>query len=202
MLVHSILFFVLGVAAVAFFITLLTPLIWRRMLFLAKKNIKNQGAFSSDQIKMKENFLKAQHTVEMARASERCALLESLVDEQKIKLDKTKEQLERIHKIEKKMQALQHQISSYNDIIFNGHQITVDLRKEQRKNNQEVDDCLMSIKGVHIHIAEYEEKIIGLKRKIQILVEKYLNLESKLPVSSDAMKNEYNSSSQHQNLSF
>ncbi len=66
MFIQSFLFFILGVASTSWLLVLFAPLIWRRAVYFAHKDVSAQIPLSLTEIQANYDFLCAQHAVELA----------------------------------------------------------------------------------------------------------------------------------------
>ena len=167
MLIQSVIFFVLGIAVVAFSIALISPILWKRMLILAKKSLKKEIPYSLEEMKMRENFLKAQHAINIVHEQERYSALEKLFDEQKIKFDATQYQLRRLNQLEQRTQQMEAKIKLYKDMLENERQVIEYLNKQQTKNMEKMEHLTVNEKDARLNIALHEKKMEELKQKIE-----------------------------------
>ena len=146
MLIQSVIFFALGIAVVAFSIALISPILWKRMLILAKKSLKKEIPYSLEEMKMRENFLKAQHAINIVHEQERYSALEKLFDEQKIKFDATQYQLRRLNQLEQRTQQMEAKIKLYKHMLENERQVIEYLNKQQTKNMEKMEHLTVNEK--------------------------------------------------------
>ncbi|AQX27034.1 hypothetical protein [Bartonella sp. Raccoon60] len=93
MFIQSILFFILGIATISWLLVLISPLIWRKVLHFAYKSVSAKIPLSLIEIQANQNFLCAQHAVELARHAQKYDSLQKKYAQLKIQLSLQKEQL-------------------------------------------------------------------------------------------------------------
>ncbi|WP_035009306.1 hypothetical protein [Bartonella vinsonii] len=96
MLIQSFLFFIFGVAFTSWLLVLFAPLIWRRAVHFAHKDISAQIPLSYTEIQANYDFLRAQHAVEQAHNEQKYDCLQKKYAQQKIQLSQVTEQLYRL----------------------------------------------------------------------------------------------------------
>ncbi len=97
MLIQSFLFFILGVASTSWLLVLLSPLIWRKAVHFAHKNVCAQIPLSLTEIQANHDFVRAQHAVELAKNQQKYESLQKKYAQQKIHLSQLKEQLYQLY---------------------------------------------------------------------------------------------------------
>nr|WP_246054715.1 hypothetical protein [Bartonella massiliensis] len=97
MLIQSFLFFILGVASVSWLLMLLSPLIWRKAVHFAHKDICAQIPLSRAEIEANHDFLRAQHAVELAKNQQKYESLQKKYAQQKIQLNQVTNQFYRLY---------------------------------------------------------------------------------------------------------
>ncbi|PIT70710.1 hypothetical protein CEV08_02880 [Bartonella tribocorum] len=97
MLIQSFLFFILGVASTSWLLVLLSPLIWRKAVHFAQKNIYSQIPLSLTEIQANHDFVRAKHAVELAKNQQKYESLQKKYAQQKIHLSQLTEQLYRLY---------------------------------------------------------------------------------------------------------
>ncbi|WP_371923238.1 hypothetical protein [Bartonella sp. B1099] len=97
MLIQSFLFFILGVAATSWLLVLLSPLIWRKAVHFAHKDVCAQIPLSLTEIQASHDFVRAQHAVELAKNQQKYESLQKKYAQQKIYLSQVTEQLYRLY---------------------------------------------------------------------------------------------------------
>ncbi len=93
MLIQSFLFFILGVASISWLLVLLSPLIWRKAVHFAHKDICAQIPLSLTEIQANQDFIRAQHAVELAKNQQKYESLQKKYAQQKMYLSQVTEQL-------------------------------------------------------------------------------------------------------------
>ncbi|GAA4662191.1 hypothetical protein [Bartonella pachyuromydis] len=93
MLIQSLLFFILGVASTAWILVLLAPLIWRKAVYFAHKNVAAQIPSSHTEIQANYDFLCAQYAMKLAYNEQKYEFLQKKYMQQKIQLSQTTEKL-------------------------------------------------------------------------------------------------------------
>ena len=96
MLIQSVLFFILGIAATTLVLILLSPAIWRRALYIARKQIAAEVPLSLTEIEADRDFLRAKQAVELVKRDEKFELLAEKYANEKRQLDHAKEELYRL----------------------------------------------------------------------------------------------------------
>lgn len=97
MLIQSFLFFILGVATTSWLFVLLSPLIWRKAVHFAHKDVCAQLPLSLTEIQANHDFICAQHAVELAKNQQKYESLQKKYAHQKIHLSQVIEQLYRLY---------------------------------------------------------------------------------------------------------
>ncbi|QEE12513.1 chromosome segregation ATPase [Bartonella krasnovii] len=97
MLIQSFLFFILGVASTSWLLVLLSPLIWRKAVHFAHKGICAQIPLSLTEIQANQDFIRAQHAVELAKNQQKYESLQKKYAQQKIHLSQVTEQLYQLY---------------------------------------------------------------------------------------------------------
>ncbi|WP_254474437.1 hypothetical protein [Bartonella sp. B1098] len=97
MLIQSFLFFILGVATTSWLLVLLSPLIWRKAVHFAHKDVCAQLPLSLTEIQASHDFVRAQHAVELAKNQQKYESLQKKYAQQKIHLSQITEQLYRLY---------------------------------------------------------------------------------------------------------
>ncbi|WP_455476421.1 hypothetical protein [Bartonella sp. B17] len=147
MFIQSLLFFILGVACVAWLLVLFAPLIWQRAIHFAYKSVSAQTPSSVTEMQANYDFLCAQHAVELVRNEQKYNTLQKKYDQQKIQLSQTVEQLYRL--------CFPTQCTSYLP-----HKESIAIENEQ--NTLAADNFIMEIKIMRkkiIHYLQHLEKI-------------------------------------------
>ncbi len=93
MLIQSFLFFILGIASTSWLLVLLSPLIWRKAVHFAHRDICAQIPLSLTEIQANQDFIRAQHAVELAKNQQKYESLQKKYAQQKIHLSQVTEQL-------------------------------------------------------------------------------------------------------------
>nr|WP_035451474.1 hypothetical protein [Bartonella birtlesii] len=98
MYVYSIIsFFILGVASTSWLLVLFAPLIWRRAVYFAHKDVSAQIPLSLTEIQANYDFLCAQHAVELAHNEQKYESLQKKYAQQKIRLSQTTKRLYQLY---------------------------------------------------------------------------------------------------------
>ncbi len=97
MLIQSFLFFILGAASTSWLLVLLSPLIWRKAVHFAHKDVCAQIPLSLTEIQANHDFIRAQHAVELAKNQQKYESLQKKYAQQKIHLSQVTEQLYRLY---------------------------------------------------------------------------------------------------------
>ncbi|EJF83060.1 hypothetical protein MCY_01581 [Bartonella rattimassiliensis 15908] len=97
MFIQSFLFFILGVATTSWLLVLLSPLIWRKAVHFAYKDVCAKIPLSLAEIEANHDFLRAQHAVELANNQQKYESLQKKYAQQKIQLSQVTEQLYRLY---------------------------------------------------------------------------------------------------------
>ncbi|PIT69869.1 hypothetical protein CER18_02350 [Bartonella tribocorum] len=97
MLIQSFLFFMLGVASTSWLLILLSPLIWRKAVHFAHKDVCAKIPLSLTEIQANQDFVRAQHAVELAKNQQKYESLQKKYAQQKIHLSQVKEQLYQLY---------------------------------------------------------------------------------------------------------
>lgn len=145
MLIQSILFFILGVAITSWLMVLVAPLIWRRALHFAHKFVSTQIPLSLAEIQANQDFLCAQHAVELVRHEQKYNSLQEKHAQQKIQLSKMKEQF--------------YQLLSHTQRITNPLQTTEETTGESNKNIIAQKTFITEMKAMHEKIALYQQRL-------------------------------------------
>lgn len=97
MFIQSFLFFILGIASISWILVLLSPLIWRKAVHFAYKDICAQIPLSLTEIQANHDFVRAKHAVELAKNQQKYESLQKKYIQQKIQLSQVKEQLYQLY---------------------------------------------------------------------------------------------------------
>ncbi len=97
MLIQSFLFFILGVASTSWLLVLLSPLIWRKAVHFAHKDVCAQIPLSLTEIQANHDFIRAQHAVELVKNQQKYESLQKKYAQQKIHLSQITEQLYQLY---------------------------------------------------------------------------------------------------------
>lgn len=180
MMFEGALFFILGIAFMAFILILIVPFIWRRMLFFTGKIMRSKMPFSIEEVQADKRFLQAQHAVQLARQEERCKLLQKINDEQKLQLHRNTEHLLRLQELEENNNNISEELISYKNNLKDESNKIENVFRAQSVNAKEVKDLYFAEKLVRVDIASYEESIKLMDKKISLLMEKYNQLNKML----------------------
>lgn len=180
MILEGALFFILGIAITVFLFILLAPFIWRRIMFFVGKILRAQTPFSLEEVQADRKFLCAQHAVQLARHEERAKLLQKINDEQKLQLFQNKEHLLKFQELKSDNSNIKQQLINYKTNLANESEKIENVFKAQSKNAKEVKDLYFGEKLVRIDIASYEQNLKLMDKKITLLMQKYMQLNSLL----------------------
>ncbi len=97
MFIQSFLFFILGIASISWILVLLSPLIWRKAVHFAYKDVCAQIPLSLTEIQANHDFVRAKHAVELAKNQQKYESLQKKYIQQKIQLSQVKEQLYQLY---------------------------------------------------------------------------------------------------------
>ncbi|MBB4076501.1 hypothetical protein GGR08_000801 [Bartonella fuyuanensis] len=127
MLIQSFLFFILGVAFTSWLLVLLSPLIWRKAVHFAYKDVCAQLPLSLAEIEANHDFLRAQHAVELANNQQKYESLQNKYAQQKIQLSRITEQFYQL--------CLLRQDTPIKDVIVTKQAITTPNTYKGKKND-------------------------------------------------------------------
>lgn len=144
MLIQSILFFILGVASISWLLVLFAPLIWRKAIHFAHKDVSAQIPLSHTEIEANYDFLCAQHAIELAHNEQKYESLQKKYAQQKIQLGQIIEQLYCF--------CLPSQETSSPS-----HKKTLMIKKKQI--SLATDTFIMEIKAMREKIAHYQKRL-------------------------------------------
>lgn len=181
-MLEGTMFFILGVAVVAFLLILITPFIWRRMLFFARKAVAINSPTSLKQLQKDNEFLKMQHAAQIARQEEKIKLLTQINDEQKIQLAKNREYLEKLEQLTYENKDIKHELVQYKKNIYKDQKDIEQLISNQNINSNQVRELYFSEKLSKVDIASYSQELNKIKHQLDILTKKYLSLADHIQV--------------------
>ncbi|EJF89234.1 hypothetical protein [Bartonella tamiae] len=173
MLIQSVLFFILGISVISLILILLAPVMWRRAVFIARKNLQSELPLSFEDIEHDINALRVYHAKEIARVQKNYdSLLESYTA-QKIAYDEAKEQIY-IYRDKKYQNDLLEDArieAEEVDLItkLDPHQQTVDediqkptekykMPKKKRNKIKNLQNLIERIQALENHLQKYSKK--------------------------------------------
>jgi len=183
LLIQYVLFFILGAAAIAFFMLLLVPIVWRRALYLAHQAIRMEIPLSLDEVEAAHDFARAIHAVEICRYEEQIAVAKSQAMEARLALDMARAKICYLAPFEEEAKTLQQAISQAHE---KHRQLSLDNKAKSLKLkkmaglSQEKKRATAKIKKQKSIIKSLKRQISGLKRQLSHLEKQGEKLEKKL----------------------
>lgn len=181
MLIQSVLFFILGVAATTLVLILLAPAIWRRALYLAHKVLASEVPLSLTEIEADRDFLRARHAVELVDRDEKFARLAEKFDNQKRELDHVKEQLFRLSDAEHRATALAEQLSEKSEELDNEKCVVETFKKNEGKTVDEIRDLVIEKRHARMIEKTRENELLELHKEVA-------RLNEQLEISQEAAR--------------
>lgn len=189
MLIQSVLFFILGIAATALVLILLAPLLWRRALYLARRAIASELPLTLKEIEADRDFLRARQAVEIVKRDEKYDGLFAKFTHQKLELDSLKEQIYRLANIEQHARLLEEKLSDTSDELANERHLVKTLHRFKGKTLNEIRDIVKEERQAQIAEMRKDEELKNLQQEI-------VDLKQKLDAS--LRKNEIDRKTKHQ----
>lgn len=191
MLIQSVLFFILGIAATTLILILLAPAIWRRALYLARKALASEVPLSLTEIEADRDFLRAKQAVELVDRDEKIKLLEEQFDNQKRALDDAKEQLYRLSDAEHRANVLAEQLSDKSEELDNEKLVVEALENNKGKTVEEIRDLIIEERQARMMDKTRENELLELHNEVAQLKDK-LATAQKAARANKATKTEIN----------
>ncbi|WP_295896863.1 hypothetical protein [uncultured Bartonella sp.] len=191
MLIQSVLFFILGVAATTLVLILLAPAIWRRALYLARKVLASEVPMSLTEIEADRDFLRARHAVELVDRDEKFARLAEKFDNQKREFDHVKEQLFRLSDAEHRATALAEQLSEKSEELDNEKCVVETFKKNEGKTVDEIRDLVIEERHARMIEKTRENELLELHKEVARLNEQ-LELSQEAARANKVKKAEMN----------
>ena len=171
MLIQSVLFFILGVAATTFVLILLSPAIWRRALYLARQAIAAEVPLSLTEVEADRDFLRAKQAVELVTRDEKFERLSEKFATQKRELDQAKEELFRLGDAEHRAGLLAEQLADQTEELETERQLTATLEANKGKELAEIRDLLQQERQASRAEADRTEQLKALEKEVATLKE-------------------------------
>lgn len=191
MLIQSVLFFILGIAATTLVLILFAPAIWRRALYLARKALASEVPLSLTEIEADRDFLRAKQAVELVDRDEKFALLAEKFDNQKRALDEAKEQLYRLSDAEHRANVLAEQLSDKSEELDNEKLVVAALENNKGKTVEEIRDLIIKDQQARMIEKTRENELLELHNEVARLNEQ-LEISQKTAKANKATKAEMN----------
>ena len=173
MLIQSVLFFILGIAATTLVLILLAPAIWRRALYLARKQIAQGVPLSLTEIEADRDFLRAKQAVELVKRDEKFERLSEKYANQKRELDHAKEELWRLSGADERANLLSEQLADGQEELETEKQLVATLESNKGKTVEEIRDQLIEERKARAanrieddEIKRLEDEVATLKSKL------------------------------------
>ncbi|WP_297323005.1 hypothetical protein [uncultured Bartonella sp.] len=189
MLIQSVLFFILGIAATALVLVLLAPALWRRAIYLARKAIASDLPLTLDEIEADRDFLRARQAVEIVKRDEKYDGLLAKFAHQKLELDSLKEQIYQLANIEQHARLLDEKLADTSDELANERRLVKTLHRFKGKTLNEIRDIMKEERQAQVDEMKKDEELKNLQQEI-------VDLQQKLAAS--LRKNEKDCMTKHQ----
>lgn len=191
MLIQSVLFFILGIAATTLVLILLAPAIWRRALYLAGKALASEVPLSLTEIEADRDFLRAKHAIELVDRDEKIARLAEKFDNQKRELDHAREELYRLSDAEHRATVLAEQLSDKSEELDNEKLVVETLENNKGKTVEEIRDLIIEERQARMIEKTRENELLELHNEVARLKQQ-LEISQKTAKASKATKAEIN----------
>jgi len=192
--IQSILFFVLGAAAISFFMLLLAPFIWRRALYLARQAIRMEIPLSLNEVEADYDFARAAHAIEICRHEEQVAHAQKQAMTARLALDMAQAEICYLAPFEKEAEALQQTIIQMRD---KEQQLSRDNKAKGLKL-KEMADQAQKHQQVKAKIKTQNAIIKMLKRQVSTLKRQLARLEQQAENFQNAKQLKHQSEQDHE----
>lgn len=193
MLIQSVLFFILGIAATALVLILLAPPLWRRALYLARRDIAGELPLTLTEIEADRDFLRARQAIEIVKRDEKYNSLFESFTRQKLAFDTAKEQLQRLSDVENRLHATEEKLADTTNELKNEKHVAATLHRFKGRTLKEIRDIVRAerqaqiadtkreneLKKREIEVTKHEEELANSRQEIATLNEKLTACERK-----------------------
>lgn len=166
MLIQSILFFILGIAATALILILLAPAIWRRALYLARKAIAAELPLTLTEIEADRDFLRARHAVEIVKRDEKYNALFEKFGKEKCECDTLKEQLCHLSTVEQRARLAEEELADTKDELENEKHVAATLHRFKGKTLNQIRDIVKEERHAQMADMKREEELQKLQQEV------------------------------------